>query len=61
MKKGTRMIDIAESLNISVVTVSNALNNRGGVSPELREMIKKIADEIGVGVPTLKDIINKLG
>ncbi len=47
MKKGTRMIDIAESLNISVVTVSNALNNRGGVSPELREMIKKIADEIG--------------
>ncbi|MDO5558801.1 MAG: LacI family DNA-binding transcriptional regulator [Oscillospiraceae bacterium] len=47
MKKGTRMIDIAESLNISVVTVSNALNNRGGVSPELREMIKKMADEIG--------------
>ena len=47
MKKGTRMIDIAERLNISVVTVSNALNDRGGVSPELREMIKKTADKIG--------------
>ena len=46
MKKGTRMIDIAESLNISVVTVTDALNNRGGVSTVLREMIKEMADEI---------------
>lgn len=46
MKKEVRMIDIAESLNVSVVTVSNALNNREGVSIELRSAIKKAADDL---------------
>ncbi|MDD6826962.1 MAG: LacI family DNA-binding transcriptional regulator [Oscillospiraceae bacterium] len=47
MKKEIRMIDIAEALNVSVVTVSNALNDREGVSPELRQSIKKTAEELG--------------
>lgn len=47
MKKEIRMIDIAENLNVSVVTVSNALNDREGVSNELRAAIKKAADELG--------------
>ena len=47
MRKDIRMIDIANQLNISVVTVSNALNDREGVSIELRELIKKTADKIG--------------
>ena len=38
MRKDIRMIDIANQLNISVVTVSNALNDREGVSIELREL-----------------------
>ncbi len=47
MKKQIRMIDIAKSMNVSVVTVSNALNDREGVSSELRSAIKKVADELG--------------
>ena len=47
MKKEVRMIDIAERLNVSIVTVSNALNDREGVSTELRLAIKKAADDLG--------------
>ncbi|MDO5558198.1 MAG: LacI family DNA-binding transcriptional regulator [Oscillospiraceae bacterium] len=47
MKKDVRMIDIANSLNISVVTVSNALNDREGVSSSLRSEIKKAAEDLG--------------
>jgi len=42
-----RIIDIAKTLNISPATVSLALNNRQGVSTELREKIISLANELG--------------
>ncbi|MBE6842682.1 MAG: LacI family DNA-binding transcriptional regulator [Oscillospiraceae bacterium] len=60
MKKEIRMVDIAESLNVSVVTVSNALNDREGVSPELRAAIKKAADELGYKYTVNEKIIPKI-
>lgn len=47
MKNGIRMSDIAKELGVSVVTVSNALNDRGGVSDEIRRKIKERASELG--------------
>lgn len=47
MKNGIRMSDIAKELGVSVVTVSNALNDRGGVSEEMRKKIKERASELG--------------
>lgn len=39
--------DIARELNISVVSVSNALNGRKGVCDELRQRVLNAADEMG--------------
>lgn len=39
--------DIAKELDVSVSTVSRALNGSVGVSPELQEKIRRKADEIG--------------
>ena len=47
MKNGVKMIDIAKKLNVSVVTVSNALGGKDGVSEELRKKICSTADEHG--------------
>ena len=47
MKNGVRMSDIAKELGVSVVTVSNALNDRGGVSEEMRNRIRTRASELG--------------
>ena len=47
MKNGIRMSDIAKELGVSVVTVSNALNDRGGVSEEMRRKIRARASELG--------------
>ena len=47
MKNGIRMSDIAKELGVSVVTVSNALNDRGGVSEEMRRKIKERASQLG--------------
>jgi len=41
------MKDIAVKLGISTVTVSKALNDKDGVSVELKNKIKKLADEMG--------------
>ena len=60
MKKSIRMIDIAEKLNVSVVSVSNALNDREGVSPELRSQIKKFADELGYKYSVNEKIVGKV-
>ena len=38
---------IADMFNVSIVTVSKALNDKDGVSEELREKIKKTAEELG--------------
>ena len=47
VKNGIRMSDIATELGVSVVTVSNALNDRGGVSEEMRRRIRTRASELG--------------
>lgn len=45
--KTVKLSDIASRLNISVVTVSNALNGKKGVSDELRRHIVNTAEEMG--------------
>lgn len=47
MKKNITMRDIAKELEKSTVTVSKALSDREGVSDELREIIKRKAQEMG--------------
>lgn len=47
MAKEVRMADIAEQLGVSTVTVSKALSDQKGVSEELRDKIKALADELG--------------
>ncbi|WP_058303148.1 substrate-binding domain-containing protein [Gorillibacterium timonense] len=47
MKPGVTMRDVAEKLGISSVTVSKALNDKEGVSEELKEKIKQVAAEMG--------------
>ena len=47
MSKSVKMIDIADKLGVSIVTVSKALSNKQGVSEELREKIKEVAIELG--------------
>ena len=46
-KKEVKLADIAEKVGVSVVTASNALAGRGGVSEELRERIEACARELG--------------
>ena len=41
-----RLVDIAKELNISVSTVSKALNDSGRVSQKLREKVKETAERI---------------
>lgn len=53
MKKNITMKDIAEKLGVSNVTVSKALNDKEGVSEELKTKIKKIAEEMGYRYNTL--------
>lgn len=50
-RKEVKLSDIADALNISVVSVSNALNNRKGVSAQLRQKVKDKADELGYILP----------
>ncbi|MCM1257035.1 MAG: substrate-binding domain-containing protein [Roseburia sp.] len=47
MAKTIKMADIAGRLGVSVVTVSKALSGQKGVSDEMREKIKQVADELG--------------
>ena len=46
-KKRVRMESLAEELGVSVVTVSNALNGRKGVSDETRHKILALAEQLG--------------
>ena len=48
MGKPVRMADIAEKLDISVVSVSKALAGKSGVSEEMRA--KVVAFSSGVGI-----------
>ena len=47
MAKAIKLADIAAILNVSTVTVSKALSDQKGVSEEMREKIKKLAQEMG--------------
>lgn len=51
MKKSVTLIDIAKACNTSNVTVSKALADKSGVSDELREKIKRVAEELGYVTP----------
>ena len=42
-----KLKDIAEALNVSTVTVSNALAGRKGVSEEVRSQVVAKAKELG--------------
>ncbi len=50
-KSNVRMVDIAKQLGISTVAVSKALNNQKGVSEELRQRVKELAEEMGYQSP----------
>jgi len=50
MKK-VRLVDIAEELGVSAVTVHNALSGNKGVGEELRERITRTAQRMGYYVP----------
>lgn len=47
MKNGIKMADIAREIGVSVVTVSNALAGRDGVSDSLRKKICETAEKMG--------------
>ncbi len=47
MEKKVRMADIAQALNVSVVTVSKALSGREGVGEDMRRKIQSLARDMG--------------
>lgn len=47
IRKNIKLEDIANELGVSVVTVSNALNNRKGVSEHLKKSIEEKAKQMG--------------
>lgn len=49
-----RLVDIAEKVGASTVTVHNALSGNKGVSDELRQKIQSVADELGYQIPAEK-------
>ena len=46
-KKKVKLEDIAEKLGVSIVTVSNALKGKKGVSEQMREKIMRTAEQMG--------------
>ena len=52
MAKAVKLADIAERLGVSTVTVSKALADQKGVSEEMREKIKQLADDLGYISPS---------
>lgn len=59
MRKTVRLSDIAKRLEVSTVTVSNALSGQKGVSDELRDKIKTTAAEMGYKTKKGTVIVNK--
>ena len=51
MSKAVKLADIAAVVGVSTVTVSKALSDQKGVSEELREKIKRLAEEMGYQPP----------
>ena len=58
MSSKVKMKDIAEKLNISIVSVSKALSGKDGVSDEMRDKIFEVAQSLGYDVDKVKK--NKL-
>lgn len=54
MAKAVKLADIAERLSVSTVTVSKALSGQKGVSEEMREKIKSLAEELGYQQPSAR-------
>ncbi len=52
MAKAVKLADIAQQVGVSTVTVSKALSGQKGVSEEMRERIKELADELGYRQPS---------
>ncbi len=52
MAKMVRMVDIAQKLGVSTVTVSKALADQKGVSDEMRDKIKQLAEDMGYKAPS---------
>lgn len=50
-----RLVDIAQKVGVSSVTVHNALNGSKGVSPELQKKILEISKEMGYQKPSPTD------
>lgn len=53
MAKSVKLADIAAKLNVSAVTVSKALSDQKGVSDEMREKIKQLAQDMGYKSPSV--------
>lgn len=53
MKQNVTMQDIADRLGVSKVTVSKAMNDKEGVSNELKEKIVQVAEEMGYRLNTI--------
>ena len=49
-KKKVTIYDIASKTNVSAVTVHRALTDKGRISPQTKEKIQKVADELGYKV-----------
>ena len=55
MSSKVRLKDISERLGVSIVTVSNALSGKKGVSPAVRKRIVQTAREMGFDFAKYKD------
>lgn len=56
MKKKITMQDIADQLNISKNSVSQALSGKDGVSEETRLLVQKMADQLGYAYTTKRPV-----
>ncbi len=46
-KKRMTIADVARAADVSIMTVSRAINDKPGVGPELRQRIVALAEEMG--------------